>query len=408
MQLRAGLVLCAAACLWGLTAQVRAQSSVDITNTVFYENGGSLNTTVINPAVRANAQVAEQLSLHAGWEADAVTSASVAVVDAPGGSNPDGLDAITSATKLNDFRQVPSGGIGLSSDNARLKATYSHGWEKDYRSNGLNVSASADLFDRNTTFALNYGRGWDEVCDLLQPQAQEAVERQRMPTSKGCFQRGKGRTRRNLDIHSFEGSWTQAWTPIFNTQLVLSTQLLNGFQSNPYRAVWLGRSAAQEHHPNMRARYAAGFSMRIWLTPIGGALQAQARVYRDTWDVRSVTGELAYERSLGQLFRLRARGRYYKQTHAAFYSDDYELDPQGAYFTGDRELSAMSSWLFGLKLVFVTPAREGGKVAGFLESLDIVAKGDLLLYQFPDFHYGNLPVPNNRAVFGTLSIEALF
>ena len=407
MQLRC-VALLVMACVMAATSLSRAQSSVDVASTFFYENGGSLNSTVINPVVRANAQIVEAFSLHAGWEADAVTGASVAVVDAPGGSNPDGLDAITSATTLKDFRQVPSGGFGLTSDNARFQATYARGWEKDYRSHGLNVSASADLFDRNTTFALSYGRGWDEVCDLLQPQAQEAVERQRMPTSAGCFARGKGRTRHDVDLHSFEGSWTQAWTPIFNTQLVLSTQLLNGFQSNPYRAVWLGRSAAQEHHPNMRARYAAGLNARIWLRPIGGALQLQARLYRDTWDVRAVSGELAYERALGQLFRLRARGRYYKQTAAAFYSDDYALDPRGAYFTGDRELSGMQSWLAGLRVSFVAPAGDDGTVAGFLQNLEIVAKGDLLLYDFADFHYGNLPVPNNRAVFGTLAIEALF
>ena len=42
------------------------------------------------------------------------------------------------------------------------------------------------------------------------------------------------------------------------------------------------------------------------------------------------------------------------------------------------------------------------------EKKELVAKGDLLLYDFPDFHYGNLPVFNDRAVFGTLAIEALF
>ena len=87
-------------------------------------------------------------------------------------------DAITSAT-LSDFRQVPSGGITLASDVARLDASYSYGFESDYRSHGVSVSTSADLFDRNTSLALSYGRGWDDVCDLLQPEAEEATQRQR-------------------------------------------------------------------------------------------------------------------------------------------------------------------------------------------------------------------------------------
>jgi hypothetical protein len=404
MQLRAPLCFLLALAFAG---GARAQSSVDVGSTVFYESGGSLEMLVLNPSVKARAQVADAVALRAGWEADVVSGASVAVVDAPGGGVGE-VDAITSATRLEDFRQLPSGGISFASEVASLDATYAYGFEKDYRSHGLSLRASADLFDRNTQLAVSYGRGWDEVCDLLQPQAQEAAERQRLPDSKGCFEKKKGRARRDLDIHAFEGTWTQAWTPIFNTQLVAGAQLLSGFQSNPYRAVWLGRAAAQEHHPRERARYALGLAARLWLKPIGGALQVHGRAYRDTWDVRSVSAELAYERGLGDLFRVRARGRYYRQTSAAFYSDDYALDPAGAYFTGDRELSGMASWLGGLRVEFTPAPGEDGQVLGFMDSFKLVLKGDFLKYEFPDFHYGSLPVPNDKAVFGTLAIEGIF
>jgi hypothetical protein len=382
-----------------------AQSSFDATTTVFHESGGPLNTTVINPSVAARAQVIDALSVQAGWEADVVSGASVAVVDAPGGSE---VDAVTSATTLKDFRQVAKGGVGFAGDVARLDATYAYGWESDYRSQTLGIRAKAELFERNTVLEINYSRSWDEVCDLLQPEAEKAVERQRLPTSTGCFERGHGRLARPIDTHGLAGGWTQAWTPIFNTQVLLTAQLLNGFQSNPYRAVWLGRRAAQEHHPENRARYAVGLGGRLWLRPIGGALQFSARAYRDTWDIKSVTAELAYERGLGQYFRLRARGRYYRQTAAAFYSDDYALSPAGQYFTGDRELSAMSSWLAGGRVEFSPTGGQDQPMLGFIESLRIVLKADLLLYQFPDFHYGLAEVPNTRAIFGTLGVESIF
>jgi hypothetical protein len=395
-----GLLL---AWLWGSGAL--AQSSFDATTTAFYEAGGPLNTTVINPNVAAKAQVVDALSVRAGWEADVVSGASVAVVDAPTGGT---VDAITSATRYQDFRQVVRGGVGLRGDVTKLEASYGYGWEKDYRSNTLNVLAQAELFERNTTLELSYTRGWDQVCDLLQPQAETAVERQRLPTSVGCFERGKGRTTRELSTEAFQAGWTQAWTPIFSTQAVASAQLLHGFQSNPYRGVWLGRSAAQEHHPDDRARFAVGLGARIWLRPIGGALQLMARAYRDTWDVRSVSAELGYERSLGSFFRFRVRGRYYRQGAAAFYSDDYALSPAGQFFTGDRELSSMASWLAGGRFEFLPTGSENGKVLGFLEQLRLVLKADALLYDFPDFHYGASLVPNTRAVFGTLSLETSF
>jgi hypothetical protein len=407
MQLTLALLL-ALLCLGlpGRTLAQRGPSTVDATNTVFYEKGGPLHMTVLNPAVSANVAASELLSLQAGWEADVVSGASVAVVDAPGSSRD--VDAITSATKVNDLRQVVRGGATLRGDNTRIAASYGYGFESDYRSHGLSVTAATELFERNTTLELSYGRGWDSVCDLYQPQAEKAVERQRLPTHEGCFQRGQGRSEHAIDLHSLAGAWTQAWTPIFTTQLSLSAQLVSGFQSNPYRAVWLGRAAAQEHHPSERARYGSTFSGRVWLKPVGGALQLSARLYRDTWDVRAASGEIAYERALGALLRFHLRARYYQQSGAAFYSDDYALSPRGQYFTGDRELSPMSSWLSGARLDLTPDVVGPDRALSFLNTLRFVVKGDLLLYRFDQFHYGSAAVPNRRAIFATVSVDATF
>jgi hypothetical protein len=392
-----------AASLPGAVA-VRAEDGVQATTTVFYESGNGLHTTVVNPAASANVDLGNTLSLNAGWQADIVTGASVAVVDAPSGE----VDAITTATVYDDIRHSFRGGLQLAGDDAQIRAAYTHGFESDYRSHTLNVSAGAQLFDRNTTFEITYAKNWDSVCDLAQPNAEKAVERQRLPSSDGCFGKRADRTQHGLDLHSLQGAFTQAWTPIFNTQLAFSTQLIDGFQANPYRAVWLGRSQAQEHHPEHRIRYALALSARIWLRPVGGALQMNARAYRDTWDIQALSGELAYERNLGDLVRLRLRGRYYTQTRAAFYSDDYALAPRGRYFTGDRELSTMQSALGGARFEFMPAASDDGRVVGFLETLLIVLKADYLRYFFDDFRYGRLVVPNDQALFGTLGVEATF
>src|SRR5690606_2442241 len=171
------------------------------------------------------------------------------------------------------------------------------------------------------------GRGFDQVRGRFQPRNQEAVERQRLDSAAGCFTDAMDRTTRDIDLQTFQGSWTQAWAPVFVTQLTLTGQLVDGLQSNPYRAVWLGRTAAQEPHPEHRFRYAGALAARLWIEPLSGALQASARLYRDNWDVRSVTAELAYEQSIDGSLRLRLRGRYYRQGAAAFYSDNYALMP---------------------------------------------------------------------------------
>jgi hypothetical protein len=213
---------------------------------------------------------------------------------------------------------------------------------------------------------------------------------------------------RDLSQHTFQGAWTQHWTGIFSTQLTATAQLLDGFQANPYRAVRIGRASAQEHHPDERARFAAGLGARVWIEPLAGALQPQLRAYRDTWDVRSFSAELGYEQTIGAGLRLRGRGRYYVQGGAAFYSDDYVLAPRGQYFTGDRELSPMRSALLGAQVTWAPPSDDQGEVLGLLSGLELVFKGDLLKSWFPEFHYDRVEVPNDTALIGMASVVAAF
>lgn len=377
---------------------------VDVGATLFHEGGGPLNMTVITPSVRARVDPADEVSVRIGWDADVVTGASVAVVDAPG-ARP---DVITTATQLDDFRNVFSGGLELRSDFGSLRAGYAYGFENDYRSHALTLGARAELFERNTAFDLSFAHGWDSVCDVAQPRMQDPVERRRLPASTGCFSSNTDLAAQDVALNSLQGTWTQAWAPIFVTQLSLSAQVVDGFQSNPYRAVWLGRSSAQEHHPDHRFRYSAALAARLWIAPISGALHASGRVYRDNWGVQSVTAELALEEVIEGALRIRARGRYYAQTGAAFFSDDYSLAPRGQYFTGDRELSEMSSILVGGSIGYTLSQGADGPVLGFLSSLALLAKADWLHSDFAQFRYGRAAVPNRDAVMVTLSLEAAF
>lgn len=395
-----------AVCLLVLPLGARADGGGDvaIAGTLFHEGGGPLNMTVITPSVRARVDPIEEWGFSLGWDADVVSGASVAVVDAP---SPE-PDVISTATQLDDFRNVFSAGTELRSEYGTIRAGYSYGFENDYRSHSVSLGARAEAFERTAVFDFNWARGWDSVCDELQADANMFVERRRLSSSMRCFSDDADFSTHDVSLETFQGSWTQAWARILATQLTVSAQLVEGFQSNPYRAVWLGRTAAQEHHPNERARYAASLSVRLWLEPLSSALQLMGRIYRDTWDVQSVTAELGYELVIDGALRVRARGRYYTQTGAAFFSDDYSLMPMGQYFTGDRELSAMSTITVGASFGYAVHAGSTGPVLGFMEELDILLKGDWVHSDFPQFHYGLAGVPNVDAVIGTLSLEAHF
>ena len=194
-----------------LPAMGAAQVRVDTTTTVFKESSpGELEMLVVTPSLDIAGDAGEHLTLRAGWEADIVTGASVAIVDDPSGD----VDAISSATRLDDLRNTAGGGFTLKSDYASLTAGYSYGHESDYRSHGFSIAGRAEMFERNTAFQISYGRGFDRVCNLDQPRAQEAVDRSRLPSSDGCFG-GEDRISEDLSIQTFQGSWTQAWAPVF-------------------------------------------------------------------------------------------------------------------------------------------------------------------------------------------------
>ena len=379
-----------------------ADSGLGTTTTLFHESGGPLDMTVIVPSAALAVDLGDDVTVRGNWEADVVSGASVAVVD--GGGD---VDVVTGATMLDDVRHTVGGDLQMRGEYTSLTLGYAYGLESDYRSHGISIAARAEMFERNTAFALSYGRGFDQVCNLAQPRAQEPVDRQRLPNSDGCFV-ADDREASDLSLQTLQGSWTQNWTPILTTQATVTAQLQSGYQGNPYRAVWLGSAAAQEHHPANRARYAGGLGVRLWIKPLEGALQLFGRAYRDTWDVRSITAEIAYEQTLLERLRIRGRARYYTQTAAAFFSDDYAFQPRGQYFTGDRELSSMRSFIFGGRIEWAVPGDEDGDVLGFLASLSLVGKFDWLLNQFEGFHYGQAAVPNTDAIMATIGLEAVF
>ncbi len=384
-----------------LAASAGAQVGVSTVTTYYRERGGPLENQVVTPSVRIRGDIRDVAQVRAGWEADVVSGASVAVVDNPGLTP----DVITSATRYDDLRNVASAGFTLRSEFASLSADYSYGNESDYRSHGFRLGAATELFERNTRFEISYGRGFDQVCNLAQPRAQEAVDRQRLPNSDGCFGGSPDRESLDVDIHTFQGGWTQAWTPVLVTQLTFTGQVLSGYQGNPYRSVWLGRSAAQEFHPENRQRWAGGLATRVYVRPLKGAIQLFGRLYRDTWDVTSVTAELAWEQTLVESLRVRVRGRYYSQSAAAFFSDDYSRFPRGQYFTGDRELSSMDSWVIGGSVRYALPPPLEERT---LEELSFVLKFDHLRYDFRDYTYAGAAVPNDTGIALTFGLDAQF
>jgi hypothetical protein len=391
----------------------------DTAHTVYLESPTRTKMFVYTPGINVAATPWEWMTIRAGYEADVVSGASVSTKAGPAyqGTNP-GADVVTTAS-VNDLRHSPTGGLTLRKGDVAYTAAYTYGIENDYRSHNIFVGAKTDAYGHNTQLEISYARNFDAVCDRVQAVNDTAPRFRALEDSKGCFTKNALRTDRSLDIDGFQAAWTQAWTSVFATQIAYTAQLLDGFQSNPYRSIIVAQGLkAQEHHPDQRARQALALRMNFFIRPIKVAFRLMGRLYRDTWDVTSGTGELEAERYLFEGFRVTARGRFYKQTGALFWSDDYTggdlpLGPKGQYFTGDRELSPFWSFGLGGRVAYTirpAPKFEGGRprLLGIMESAKVGASFDLIQFSYDEYTLGGTPIDNARAYIVGLTAGAAF
>jgi hypothetical protein len=366
---------------------------------------------VYSPSGDIQASPTSWLDVRGGWEADVVSGASVATKFGASYQATHHQADIISTASVRDLRNMARGEFTLKGEGTSLTTGYAYSTENDYRSNSLHVGARTDAFQHNTQFALSYARNFDSVCDRVQSET-SPTRWVALENSTGCFRSNSNRTTHPIAIDTFETSWEQSWTPVLETQLTYTAELVDGFQADPYRSVILGEGIkGQEHEPTDRAREAITARVALYLRGFKGALRVSVRGYYDTWNIISGTVETELEKSLGESARVLLRGRVYKQTGAIFWSDDYTggappLGPRGQYWTGDRELSPFWSWLVGFRGVWTLEPRT--RMLGIIENLKVVGSASVTSYSYEEYTLGGTPVSDARAYLATLSLTLAF
>ncbi len=396
--------------LFGSAAAVAQVVEVAPRATVFLEPSKTSKLLVINPSAQVTATPTDWLDIHAGYEADIVSGATESLK----GGRLSPVDIVSSATHFKDTRHQINAGFGLTRDDAKLSATYSYGTEADYHSNAFSVQSGTSFLQKNTELTLAYGRGFDRVCTTAFADSDSPSVKTPLDSSKGCFTKAVDRASRKVDLDNFQTGWTQTWTPVFATQLVLYGALQHGFLENPYRSVVIAPAGdeALENHPNNRLRLAAALRGKYYLRPLRIAFTAAGRIYRDSWDILGQTYELEAERYVMPDLRLMVHGRYYTQTEALFWSDDYtggepQDGPRGQYWTGDRELSPLSSYLLGGRIVFKRNGEPGRRIAGML-SFETSFSFDLMKTTLQEFTWGGSKPDDTLAMIGSLGVRGAF
>jgi hypothetical protein len=329
---------------------------------------------VIHPQVDATATVSSTVNFALGYSADVVTGATPAI-----------FDTVSAATKFSDNRHLFHGGIGFEKADGGIAFSGAYGFERDYRSMVISGNTHHDLYEHNFTLALAYSHNFDSVCDNDNSSAAGLpLDRVALASSAGCFTNQMGYVSHKLNIDTFEPSLSWTMTPRLVVQGGATIQILDGFQSNPYRKVLVGSQnrTPQEHLPEFRQRYALFARLAYALPELRASMLAMVRGYDDSWAVRAITGDLTATKYVGQNLLVSGRAHYHLQGGASFYRDalGYQtLGPAGQYWTGDRELSPMGNYLLGGKVAFFRrPQQE--RASWFVE-IELGAKYEILLYR---------------------------
>jgi hypothetical protein len=302
-----------------------------------YEGGGE---TVQGPAVLVRKNFAEKASVSAGYTIDAISGASI--------------DVITNASPYHEERRETDLGADYLYRDTLVSLSYITSIEHDYWSANWGLAVSQDMFDNRTTVSLAYNRGHDEV----------------------------GEVHTNLhapaDHNSYSATLTQVINPTLIGTLAYQAMADDGFLENPYRSARVQGGFVQQSYPGTRFGQAVSVKLVKSWSPTWSS-RIEARYYHDTWQVNAFNIGITASQRVYRDILLDESYRYYKQTAASFYSDDF-AQPE-TYMTRDKELANFYDHSFGAKLTVPLIQRD----SGWINTLNINFAANYILIRYNDF-----------------------
>ena len=301
-------------------------------------NGGGVTAT--GPAVLVRKSIDDAFSVSGSYYVDAVSNASI--------------DVVTTASPYHEERIERAAGLDYVYRDALISVAASNSKEPDYTADSASLDVAQDVFGGMTTINLGYSRGWDTVG-----------------------KRGYPAFSQKADHWQYRGGVTQILSPRWLASANVEVVSDAGYLGSPYRAARVFGAAVPETDPDTRTSRALALRT-VGSVGANGAVRAEYRFFWDTWDIRASTYEAGYSQYLeGQRWLVDGYLRYYKQSHASFYSNNFTSE--FTYMSRNRQLSTFDSIGVGAKATYSAvrvPARY---------EIKLNASAERLRFQYGDF-----------------------
>jgi hypothetical protein len=302
---------------------------------------------VVTNTTEISKSLGEHVHLGIAYLADGITGASRK-------DDRGDIDGITAASVTRESRQEVTGALSGTFDLTRvfkresealnpttIGITGINSVETDYRSRTLGASFSQDLFQRNTTLGFSFIKSFDD----LDPAPRFINSTLLQDVGWNYFGEGKRQT------DKINVSLTQGITVTTVAAFIWGYVYDRGYLAKPYYVYEIDNVYKHEKLPAERRNMTFTGRINQYIpTKYGLALHCDYRLFYDSWDLVSHTASLKIYYRFAEKFIIEPSYRYYTQTSAFFYEDEYTGDP--VYLTTDLKYRECMSNTFGLKLIY--------------------------------------------------------
>ena len=270
-------------------------------------------------------------SLGVHWNNERVTIPGISA--APGSS--EAVDAVTTASRPiagNPYQEYVKTRNEVQGDFSRghAAASYYISSESDYLAQQLGANLIREYRDQQFNVSVGTSYGWDDIT----PQANAAVQ-------------APSNTKRTLHWNAVA---TEILSPTTLLRWGLEYNIVSGLQHNPYRNVFAGGTYVPERHPEHRERRDTFLRLNQYL-PNRATVKLNYRLYNDDWGITSHELGTVLSQYITHGLAANYEYRYYTQTHASFYRDEYATAGGiDGYLSGDYRMNALASHLLGASL----------------------------------------------------------
>jgi Protein of unknown function (DUF3570) len=244
--------------------------------------------------------------------------------DSVSGPSPRYYSAISSASRMHDFRKAFDAKLTRYWDRSTLSVGASYSTEHDYVSRALSVSGTVSTEDNNRTWA--YGIGL--ASDLINPVNNIVVDASKK-TTEIMF------------------GVTQVLTPQDIGQVNVTYARGRGYFNDPYKF--------DDLRPDARNQFALMGRWNHYFSSFNATSRLSYRLYKDNYGVNGHTVSAEWVQTLKNGWTLTPLLRLHSQSAANFYVDPSAngLPPNwsaSTYHSADQRLSAFGARTLGMKV----------------------------------------------------------